>query len=153
MLSIGSLARRSGVATSALRFYEELGLIRSERNSSGHRRYPQAVIRRVAFIVFAQKVGMTLEEIGTELAKLPSQRVPERSDWAKLSGSWTKRIDERIRELQRLRAGITECIGCGCLSLDRCRFANPGDRAARRGPGPRFWMGDSQEGSTKTAVP
>jgi MerR family transcriptional regulator, redox-sensitive transcriptional activator SoxR len=153
MLSIGSLARRSGVATSALRFYEELGLIRSERNSSGHRRYPQAVIRRVAFIVFAQKVGMTLEEIGTELAKLPSQRVPERSDWAKLSGSWTKRIDERIRELQRLRAGITECIGCGCLSLDRCRFANPGDRAARRGPGPRFWMGDRQEGSTKTAVP
>src|SRR3954451_17809686 len=108
MISIGSLARRSGVATSALRFYEELGLIRSERNSSGHRRYPQAVIRRGAFIVFAQKVGMTLEEIGAELAKLPSQRVPERSDWAKLSGSWTKRIDERIRELQRLRAGITE---------------------------------------------
>jgi MerR family redox-sensitive transcriptional activator SoxR len=83
---------------------------------------------------------MTLEEIGTELAKLPSQRVPERSDWAKLSGRWTRRIDERIAELQRLRAGITECIGCGCLSLDRCRFANPGDRAARRGPGPRFWI-------------
>ena len=142
MLSIGSLAKRSGVATSALRFYEELGLIRSERNSSGHRRYAQAVIRRVAFIVFAQKVGMTLEEIGTELAKLPSQRVPERSDWAKLSGGWTRRIDERIGELERLRAGITECIGCGCLSLDRCRFANPGDRAARRGSGPRFWIED-----------
>jgi MerR family transcriptional regulator, redox-sensitive transcriptional activator SoxR len=142
MLSIGSLAKRSGVATSALRFYEELELIRSERNSSGHRRYAQAVIRRVAFIVFAQKVGMTLEEIGTELAKLPSQRVPERSDWAKLSGGWTRRIDERIRELERLRAGITECIGCGCLSLDRCRFANPGDRAARRGAGPRFWIED-----------
>jgi MerR family redox-sensitive transcriptional activator SoxR len=142
MLSIGSLAKRSGVATSALRFYEELGLIRSERNSSGHRRYAQAVIRRVAFIVFAQKVGMTLEEIGTELAKLPSQRVPERSDWAKLSGGWTRRIDERIAELERLRAGITECIGCGCLSLDRCRFANPGDRAARRGSGPRFWIED-----------
>lgn len=142
MLSVGSLAKRSGVATSALRFYEELGLIRSERNSSGHRRYAQAVIRRVAFIVFAQKVGMTLEEIGTELAKLPSQRVPERSDWAKLSGGWTRRIDERIAELQRLRAGIAECIGCGCLSLDRCRFANPGDRAARRGAGPRFWIED-----------
>jgi MerR family redox-sensitive transcriptional activator SoxR len=142
MLNIGSLAKRSGVATSALRFYEELGLIRSERNSSGHRRYAQAVIRRVAFIVFAQKVGMTLEEIGTELAKLPSQRVPERSDWAKLSGGWTRRIDERIAELERLRAGITECIGCGCLSLDRCRFANPGDRAARRGSGPRFWIED-----------
>jgi len=142
MLSVGNLAKRSGVATSALRFYEELGLIRSERNSSGHRRYAQAVIRRVAFIVFAQKVGMTLEEIGTELAKLPSQRVPERSDWAKLSGGWTRRIDERIAELERLRAGITECIGCGCLSLDRCRFANPGDRAARRGAGPRFWIED-----------
>ena len=140
MLSIGSLAKRSGVAASALRFYEELGLIHSERNSSGHRRYRQAVIRRVAFIVFAQKVGMTLEEIGAELAKLPHDRIPERADWAKLSGGWTRRIDERIGELERLRAGLTECIGCGCLSLDRCQFANPGDRAARRGPGPRFWI-------------
>jgi MerR family redox-sensitive transcriptional activator SoxR len=140
VLTIGKLAKRSGVAASALRFYEELGLIRSERNSSGHRRYPQAVIRRVAFIVFAQKLGMTLEEIGKELTKLPSHRIPERADWAKLSSGWTRRIDERIRELERLRAGLTECIGCGCLSLDRCRFANPGDRAARRGPGPRFWI-------------
>ena len=140
MLTIGKLAKRSGVATSALRFYEELGLIRSERNSSGHRRYPHAVIRRVAFIVFAQKLGMTLEEIGQELAKLPNHRIPERADWAKLSGGWTRRIDERIHELERLRAGLTECIGCGCLSLDRCRFANPGDRVARRGPGPRFWI-------------
>jgi len=140
LLTIGKLAKRSGVAASALRFYEELGLIRSERNSYGHRRYPQAVIRRVAFIVFAQKLGMTLEDIGKELAKLPNHRIPERADWAKLSGGWTRRIDERIRELERLRAGLTECIGCGCLSLDRCRFANPGDRAARRGPGPRFWI-------------
>jgi MerR family redox-sensitive transcriptional activator SoxR len=140
MLSIGSLAKRSGVATSALRFYEELGLIHSERNSSGHRRYRQAVIRRVAFIVFARRVGMTLDEIGAELAKLPHDRIPERADWAKLSGGWTRRIDERIGELERLRAGLTECIGCGCLSLDRCQFANPGDRAARRGPGPRFWI-------------
>lgn len=140
MLTIGQLAKRSGVAASALRFYEELGLIRSERNSSGHRRYPQAVIRRVAFVVFAQKLGMTLEEIGKELAKLPTHRIPERADWAKLSSGWTRRIDERIGELERLRAGLTECIGCGCLSLDRCRFANPGDRAARRGPGPRFWI-------------
>ena len=140
MLTIGKLAKRSGVATSALRFYEELGLIHAERNSSGHRRYPLAVIRRVAFIVFAQKLGMTLEEIGKELAKLPNNRIPERADWAKLSGGWTSRIDDRIRELERLRAGLTECIGCGCLSLDRCRFADPGDRAARRGPGPRFWI-------------
>jgi len=140
VLTIGDVGKRSGVATSALRFYEERGLIRSERNAAGHRRYPRAVIRRVAFIVFAQKVGLTIEEIGRELEKLPQNFVPERSDWAKLSGSWARRIDQRIAELERLRAGLTECIGCGCLSLDRCRFANPGDRAARRGPGPRYWM-------------
>ncbi len=140
VLTIGEVAKRSGVATSALRFYGERGLIQSERNASGHRRYPRAVIRRVAFIVFAQKVGLTLEEVGAELAKLPQNRVPERSDWAKLSGGWTRRIGERIAELERLRAGLTECIGCGCLSLDRCQLANPGDRAARRGPGPRYWM-------------
>jgi MerR family transcriptional regulator, redox-sensitive transcriptional activator SoxR len=140
MLTIGDLAKRCGVATSALRFYEALGLIHSERNSAGHRRYPQATIRRVAFIVFAQKIGITLDEIGFELAKLPNHRVPERSDWAKLSDGWTRRIDDRITELQRMRAGLTECIGCGCLSLDRCQFANPGDRAARRGPGPRYWI-------------
>jgi len=80
--------------------------------------------------------------MGPELAKLPNDRAPEGSEWAKLSGSWTKRIDERIAELSRLREGLTECIGCGCLSLDRCRLANPGDRAARGGPGPRYWIGD-----------
>jgi MerR family redox-sensitive transcriptional activator SoxR len=142
VLTIGDLAKRTGVAASALRYYEEMGLIRSERNASGHRRYPLAVIRRVAFVVFAQKVGLTLEEVGAELAKLPGDRVPERADWAQLSAGWSARIDERIADLQRLRAGISECIGCGCLSLDRCRFANPGDRAARLGPGPRFWLGD-----------
>jgi MerR family redox-sensitive transcriptional activator SoxR len=139
-MTIGEVAARSGVATSALRFYEEQGLIRSERTSAGHRRYPRAVIRRVAFIVFAQKVGLSLEEIRAELARLPSNRVPEREDWAKLSSGWTKRIQARIAELERLRAGLSECIGCGCLSLDRCQFANPGDAAARRGPGPRYWM-------------
>jgi MerR family transcriptional regulator, redox-sensitive transcriptional activator SoxR len=143
VLTIGEVAKRSGVATSALRFYEENGLIRSERTRSGHRRYPRAVIRRIAFIVFAQRIGLSLEEIGAELAKLPRNRVPERSDWAKLSGGWTARIQERIAELERLRAGLTECIGCGCLSLDRCKLANPGDRAARRGPGPRYWMDSS----------
>jgi MerR family redox-sensitive transcriptional activator SoxR len=142
VLSIGEVAKRSGVATSALRFYAQKGLIRSERNASGHRRYPRAVIRRVAFIVFAQKIGLTLGEIGRELAKLPPSRVPESSDWAKLSGSWNRRIEARIVELERLRAGLTNCIGCGCLSLDRCRLSNPGDRAGRRGPGPRYWLGD-----------
>jgi MerR family redox-sensitive transcriptional activator SoxR len=140
VLTIGEAARRSGVATSALRFYEEHGLIHSERNDSGHRRYPRAVLRRVAFIVFAQRIGLSLEEIRAELARLPRNRVPERLDWAKLSRGWTARIEERIAELERLRVGLTECIGCGCLSLDRCQLANPGDRAARRGAGPRYWM-------------
>src|SRR5215203_4432742 len=138
--TIGEVAARSGVAPSALRFYEEQGLIASERNDSGHRRYPRTVLRRVAFIVFAQKVGLSLEEIRVELARLPRNRAPERADWAKLSASWKTRIDERIAELERLKAGLTECIGCGCLSLDRCQFANPGDRAARRGVGPRYWI-------------
>ena len=96
----------------------------------------------MAFIVFAQRVGLSLEEIGAELAKLPADRVPRRGDWSKLSRSWTARIDERIGELERLKAGLTECIGCGCLSLDRCRLANPDDRAAAHGPGPRYWIGD-----------
>lgn len=140
VLTIGEVAERSGVATSALRFYEAAGLIASERNASGHRRFPRRVLRRVAFIVFAQKVGLSLDEIRGELAKLPRNRAPDRADWAKLSGSWAKRIDERIAALERMKRGLTECIGCGCLSLERCQFANPGDRAARRGPGPRFWI-------------
>ena len=142
LLAISEISRRSGVASSALRFYEDRGLIESERTgSSGHRHYPRAVLRRIAFIVFAQKVGLTLDEIGQELSKLPKNHVPERSDWAKLSGAWTSRIDERIAELERLRAGLTQCIGCGCLSLPQCRLANPGDRAAHWGPGPRYWIG------------
>jgi MerR family transcriptional regulator, redox-sensitive transcriptional activator SoxR len=141
VLTIGEVAARSGVATSALRFYEDQGLIASERNDSGHRRYPRSVLRRVAFIVFAQKIGLSLEEIGAELAKLPRNRAPERADWAKLSSGWTKRIDDRIAELERMKAGLTECIGCGCLSLDRCQLANPADRVGRQGAGPRYWIG------------
>src|SRR5579859_3569096 len=129
LLTITEVSRRSGVASSALRFYEQRGLIRSERAGSGHRRYPRAVLRRIAFIVFAQKMGLHLDQIATELAKLPENRVPQSSDWARLSGGWTKRIDERIAELERLRAGLTQCIGCGCLSLKHCKWANPADRA------------------------
>jgi MerR family redox-sensitive transcriptional activator SoxR len=142
LLTIGEVARRSGVAASALRFYEQRGLIASERAGSGHRRYPRSVLRRVAFIVFAQRIGLTLDEIGAELAKLPPGRAPTRRDWSALSSKWTARIDNKIAELERLKAGLTECIGCGCLSLDRCRLANPSDRAASLGPGPRFWIGD-----------
>ena len=143
LLTIGEIARRSGVAASALRFYEERGLISSDRSRSGHRRYPRAVLRRIAFIVFAQKIGLSLEEIGAELARLPAEDVPTGRDWSRLSGRWRARIDERLAELERLKAGLTECIGCGCLSLERCKLANPDDRAGRRGPGPRYWLGDA----------
>jgi MerR family redox-sensitive transcriptional activator SoxR len=141
VLLISEVARRSGVASSALRYYEQLGLIASERAGSGHRRYPRSVLRRIAFIVFAQRIGLTLEEIGQELGKLPADHVPTRQDWARLSGKWTKRIDQAIAELHRLKSGLTQCIGCGCLSIDRCRLANPADRAGRSGPGPRYWLG------------
>jgi len=142
LMTIGEVSRRSGVASSALRYYEERSLITSERAGSGHRRFPRSVLRRIAFIVFAQRIGLTLEEIGAELAKLPPGRVPSRRDWARLSSNWTAHVDQRIAELERLRAGLTECIGCGCLSLDRCRLSNPNDRAAGLGPGPRYWIGD-----------
>ena len=112
LLPIGEVARRSGVASSALRFYEQRGLITSERAGSGHRRYPRPVLRRIAFIVFAQRIGLTLDEIGAELAKLPPHHAPTRRDWSKLSATWTSRIDDRIAELERLRRGLTECIGC-----------------------------------------
>jgi MerR family redox-sensitive transcriptional activator SoxR len=141
-LTIGEVSRRSGVASSALRFYEERGLIASERAGTGHRRYPQPVLRRIAFIVFAQRVGLSLDEIGKQLAGLPADRAPTRRDWSRLSEGWRDRIDERIAELERLRVGLTECIGCGCLSLDRCALSNPGDRAGRIGVGPRYWLGD-----------
>jgi MerR family transcriptional regulator, redox-sensitive transcriptional activator SoxR len=142
LMTIGEVARRSGVAASALRFYEERGLIASERAGSGHRRYPRPILRRIAFIVYAQRIGLTLHEIGLELAKLPDNHAPTRRDWSRLSTKWSRRIEDRIAELQRLQNGLTECIGCGCLSLDRCRLANPSDRAAAGGPGPRYWIGD-----------
>lgn len=137
--TIGELAKRTGVATSALRFYEERGLISAERNASGHRRYRRTMARRVAFIVFAQRVGLSLEEIGVELSKLPTERVPTGEDWDRLTQTWRTRIDTRIAELERLKRGLTDCIGCGCLSLDRCQIINPYDHVAHDGSGPRFW--------------
>lgn len=139
-LAIGELARRSGVAASALRFYEERGLIHSLRTAAGHRRYPRSMLRRVAFIVFAQRVGLTLEEIGVELARLPRDRVPQKVDWQRLSAAWRVRIDERIAELQRLRDSLGECIGCGCLSMKQCRLVNPEDRLGRHAAGPVRWL-------------
>lgn len=139
-VTIGELAKRSGVAASALRFYEERGLIQSERSRSGHRRYPRAALRRVAFIVFAQRIGLSLQEVAVELAKLPKHQVPTAADWGKLASAWKRRIDDRISELERLRDGLVSCIGCGCLSLKTCRLANPGDRASACGSGPAAWI-------------
>jgi len=157
LLTIGDVARRSGVASSALRFYEQRGLIESERAGSGHRRYPRSVLRRIAFIVFAQRVGLTLEEIGEELAKLPPDRVPTRHDWSQLSSRWSSRIDERIAELERLKAGLTECIGCGCLSARPLPTGESGRPRSQPRPRPAVLDGGparflTRDGSRPTMV-
>jgi len=142
LLSIGDVAQRSGVKASALRFYESLNLIESVRSASGHRRYHRSSLRRIAFVVFAQRIGFTLEEIAEQLAKLPSRHVPTGGDWQKMSRVWKQRLDDRIGELQRLSESLDQCIGCGCLSLRHCVLHNPGDLCAQNGPGPRRWLGD-----------
>jgi MerR family transcriptional regulator, redox-sensitive transcriptional activator SoxR len=134
-LTIGEVADRSGVPHTALRFYEERGLIESERTSGNQRRYPRAVLRRLAFIRTAQRVGLSLEEIRDALANLPGDRTPTKSDWARLSHAWRGELDARIDALNRLRDRLTVCIGCGCLSLKSCTLANHDDRLARLGPG------------------
>jgi MerR family redox-sensitive transcriptional activator SoxR len=143
--TVGELAARAGVATSALRFYEAHGLIRSERNDAGHRRYRSDVLRRVAFIRVAQRIGLSLGEIAEALRSLPSQRTPTRDDWNELSSRWLPRIDEQIAALELLRDRLDGCIGCGCLSLDTCGLYNLDDRAARRGAGARYLLGDPVE--------
>jgi MerR family transcriptional regulator, redox-sensitive transcriptional activator SoxR len=135
-LTIGELADRSGVATSALRFYEDRGLIESRRTTGNQRRYVRATLRRVAFIRTAQRVGLTLEEITDALATLPQGRTPTKADWARLSRSWRPRLDEQIRRIELLRDRLDGCIGCGCLSLRTCTLVNPGDWLAQDGPGP-----------------
>jgi MerR family transcriptional regulator, redox-sensitive transcriptional activator SoxR len=136
-MTIGELADRSGVAPSALRYYERMGLLRATRTVGNQRRYERAELRRVAFIRIAQQVGVSLEEIRTALASLPRSRTPTRADWARLSARWRRRLDDRIALLESLRDNLTGCIGCGCLSLRRCRLYNPGDRLAVEGRGPR----------------
>lgn len=137
MLSIGELSERSGVAPSALRYYERLGLIRSERTGGNQRRYALAQLRRVAFIRIAATIGVPLDEIRTALDSLPHGRTPTRADWEKLSRRWRTRLDEQIAFLERLRDDLTGCIGCGCLSLKTCKIYNPDDVLAADGPGPR----------------
>jgi len=138
-LTIGQVAARSGFAPSALRYYETQGLIGSARTPGGARRYPRSVLRRLAFVRAAQNVGLSLVEIRTALATLPSDgRPPTTRDWARLSRAWRDRLDEQIAALVQLRDGLTSCIGCGCLSLGRCALSNPGDVAASMGPGARW---------------
>jgi MerR family redox-sensitive transcriptional activator SoxR len=137
-LTIGQLSERSGVAPSALRYYESQGLIASERTAGNQRRYRQATLRRVAFIRSAQRVGLTLDEIKEALATLPEQRTPTKRDWARLSRDWRPRIDAQIERLERLRDKLDGCIGCGCLSLKTCALNNPDDEVAPRGPGAVF---------------
>lgn len=140
-LTIGEMSARSGVAPSALRYYERLGLIRSHRTAGNQRRYERAELRRVAFIRIAQQVGVSLEEIREVLNSLPDSRTPTREDWARLSDQWRARLEEKIELLTRLRDDLTGCIGCGCLSLQRCKLYNPGDVVAAEGPGPRYLLG------------
>lgn len=141
-LTIGEMAARAGVATSALRFYEANGLIRSDRTDSGHRRFAREVLRRIAFIQVAQRVGLSLDEIKDALSSLPDSRTPTAADWAHVSSAWRARLNEQIESLERFRDELTSCIGCGCLSLRVCTLYNPGDRAGNRGPGPRYLLGD-----------
>lgn len=142
--SVGEVARRAGVATSALRFYEDNGLIHAERNESGHRRYHADVLRRVSFIRTAQRVGLSLGEIREALESLPSNRTPTAKDWERLAASWRPRLDEQIAVMTRMRDQLDECIGCGCLSLSSCGLWNPDDAAADLGTGPRYLLSDER---------
>jgi MerR family redox-sensitive transcriptional activator SoxR len=141
-LTVGQVAERSGVAVSALHFYEREGLIRSRRTAGNQRRYQRDTLRRIAFIRVSQRVGIPLARIREALAELPEERTPNRDDWARLSETWRERLDARIRTLERLRDDLTDCIGCGCLSLERCALSNPRDRLSAEGPGPRRLLVD-----------
>lgn len=144
-LTIGEVAARAGVATSALRFYETKGLIASERTDGNQRRYPRAVLRRVALIRAGQEVGLSLAELAAALETLPHDKTPTRADWERLSRSWRSRLDSQIAEMIALKDELTECIGCGCLSLESCAIVNPGDNASEFGTGPRYLLGDSRD--------
>jgi len=141
-LSIGDLARRTGLSVSAIRFYETRGLLSAERTSGNQRRFPRSDIRRLSFALIAQQLGLTLAEIEAELASLPSGRPPNHDDWRAISLRMRQGLDARIAMLEKTRDRLDGCIGCGCLSLDRCALYNPDDRAARAGAGPRFLIDD-----------
>lgn len=144
-LSIGALARRTGLAVSAIRYYESQGLIRPWRNAGGQRRFQRADLRRLSFVIIAQKFGFTLPEIRKLLDQLPGQRTPTPKDWTAISAAFRSRLDQRIETLQKLRDNLDGCIGCGCLSMPKCALYNPDDQAQAKGAGPRYLMGDSPE--------
>jgi MerR family redox-sensitive transcriptional activator SoxR len=143
LLSIGEVSRRTGVPATALRFYEAKGLIEPPRASSGHRRYPRDTLRRVSFILAAQRVGLSLRDVRAALSTLPDSRTPTAADWSRLAAAWRPMLDERIQALELLRDRLDSCIGCGCLSLETCGLQNPNDLAAAGGTGPRYLLGDS----------
>lgn len=151
LLTIGDLARRTGVSVSAIRFYEAKGLLSPIRTSGNQRRYLRSDIRRLSFALVAQRPGLTVREIELELARLPLGRAPSQADWQDVSERIRDRLDERITMLQRTRELLADCIGCGCLSLDRCALYNPGDMAAKLGPGPRFLLAARPQGLTAIA--
>lgn len=141
-LTIGDLAARSGLAVSAIRFYETHGIVAPVRNAGGHRRYGRSDLRRLSFAMIAQRLGFPLAEIAAQMRDLPAHRAPDRADWARISTQFRVQIGDRIAALERLRDALDGCIGCGCLSLDRCAIWNPGDRAAAKGPGPRHLLAE-----------
>lgn len=140
ILSIGEVAARTGLAPSAIRFYQDKGLITADRGPGGQRRFERSTIRRLSFVMIAQQVGLSLEEIHAALGSLPQARTPTEADWTDLARRWRPLLDERIAILERLRNRLDDCLGCGCLSLRSCALANPEDRLATRGPGPRAVM-------------
>ena len=150
LLTIGELAERAGLATSAIRFYEANGLVTAERNAAGHRRFRAETLRRVSFIKVAQRVGLSLGEIRESLESLPASRTPTRRDWERLARGWAPRIDERIALLVAMRDKLDGCIGCGCLSLDSCAIYNVDDEAVAFGTGPRWLLGDRSQASRVT---
>ncbi|MEL6533235.1 MAG: redox-sensitive transcriptional activator SoxR [Pseudomonadota bacterium] len=141
-LSIGDIAARTGLAVSAIRYYEDEGLVTPWRNAGGRRRYQRSDLRRLSFVMVAQRFGFTLAQIRAELDRLPRHRAPTKADWARISGTFRDQLDDRIAELERMRDTLDGCIGCGCLSLDVCKLYNPDDAAAARGAGPRYLLGD-----------
>ena len=142
VLSIGQLAERTGLSISAIRFYETQDLIKPFRNAGGQRRFLRSDIRRLSFVLIAQQFGFTIRQIRNQLQMLPDERTPSKGDWAKISASFRVELNAKIESLTQLRENLDGCIGCGCLSLDKCKLYNPGDRASIHGPGPRYLMGD-----------